>query len=65
MYLLYTSMNMRRKKNLPLSRKYSMDKAFLELEKLQMIEIDGKMIERERTRKQRDILDALQSVACT
>ena len=40
-------------------------KAFLELEKLQMIEIDGKMIERERTRKQRDILDALQSVTCT
>ena len=48
-----------------LNRKYSMDKAFLELEKLQMIEIDGKMIERERTRKQRDILDALKSVTCT
>ncbi|MHB8397215.1 MAG: IS1634 family transposase [Thermoplasmataceae archaeon] len=48
-----------------LNRKYSMDKAFLELEKLQMIEIDGKMIERERTRKQRDILEALESVTCT
>ena len=41
------------------------DKAFLELEKLQMIEIDGKIIERERTRKQRDILDSLESVTCT
>ena len=48
-----------------LNRKYSMDKVFLELEKLQMMEIDGKMIERERTKKQRDILEALQSVTCT
>ncbi|MCL4329481.1 MAG: hypothetical protein M1533_00575 [Candidatus Thermoplasmatota archaeon] len=48
-----------------LNRKYSMDKAFLELEKLQMMEIEGRMIERERTKKQRDILEALQSVACT
>ena len=48
-----------------LNRKYSMDKAFLELEKLQMMEIDGRMIERERTKKQRDILDALPSVTCT
>ena len=48
-----------------LNRKYSMDKAFLELEKLQMMEIEGRMIERERTKKQRDILEALQSVAYT
>ncbi|EQD75680.1 transposase (IS4) [mine drainage metagenome] len=48
-----------------LNRKYSMDKLFLELEKLQILEIDGKMIERERTRKQGDILEALQSVTCT
>ncbi|OWP56189.1 MAG: hypothetical protein B2I17_07050, partial [Thermoplasmatales archaeon B_DKE] len=48
-----------------LNRKYSMDRVFLELEKLQMMEIDGKMIERERTRKQGEILEALQSVTCT
>ena len=48
-----------------LNRRYSMDKMFLELEKLQMMEIDGKMMERERTKKQRDILDALPSVTCT
>jgi transposase len=48
-----------------LNRKYSMDKVFLEMEKLQMMEIDGKMTERERTRKQRDILEAHQSVTCT
>ena len=48
-----------------LNRRYSMDKMFLQLEKLQMMEIDGKMMERERTKKQRDILDALQSVTCT
>ena len=48
-----------------LNRRYSMDKVFLELEKLQMVEIDGKMIERERTKKQKDILEALQSAACT
>ena len=48
-----------------LNRRYSMDKAFLELEKLQMMEIDGKMIERERTKKQKDILEALQSATCT
>ena len=48
-----------------LNRRYSMDKAFLELEKLQMMEIDGKIIERERTKKQSDILEALQSVTCT
>ena len=38
-----------------LNRKFSLDKEFLELEKLQMMEIDGWMIERERTKKQRDI----------
>ena len=48
-----------------LNRRYSTDKVFLELEKLQMMEIDGKMIERERTKKQGDILEALQSVTCT
>jgi transposase len=47
------------------NRKYSMDKVFLELEKLQMMNIDGKMIERERTKKQKDILEALKSVTCT
>ncbi len=48
-----------------LSRKYSIDKAFLELEKLQMIDIDGKLVERERTKKQKEILDALESISCT
>ena len=48
-----------------LNRKYSMDKMFLELEKLQMMEIDGKMIEREMTKKQKDILEGLKSVTCT
>ncbi len=33
-----------------LNRKYSMDKVFLELEKLLIMEIDGKMIEKERTK---------------
>ena len=36
-----------------LNRKYSMDKVFLELEKLQMMEIDGKMVERERTKNRK------------
>ena len=40
-----------------LNRKYPMDKIFLELEKLQMIEIDGKM-----TKKQKDILEALKLI---
>jgi transposase len=48
-----------------LNKKYSMDKVFLELEKLQIMEIDGKMIERERTKKQNDILNAIQSVTFT
>jgi len=48
-----------------LNRKYSMDRVFLELEKLQMMEIDGKMIEREMTKKQKDILEGLKSVTCT
>ncbi len=48
-----------------LNRRYSMDKVFLELEKLQMMEINGKMIERERNKKQKDILEDLQSAACT
>ena len=48
-----------------LNRKYSMDRAFLELEKLQMMEIDGKMIERGRTKKQKDTLEGLRSVICT
>ena len=48
-----------------LNRRYSTDKVFLELEKLQMMEIDGEMFERERTKKQGDILEALQSVTCT
>ena len=47
-----------------LDRKHSMDKVFLELEKLQMVEIDGKMIERERTKKQKDILEAFKPVTC-
>ncbi|MHB1902374.1 MAG: IS1634 family transposase, partial [Cuniculiplasma sp.] len=48
-----------------LNKKYSMDKVFLELEKLQIMEIDGKMIERERTKRQNDILKAIQSITCT
>ncbi|MEM0135719.1 MAG: hypothetical protein QXU18_10945 [Thermoplasmatales archaeon] len=48
-----------------LNRKYSMDKIFLELEKLQMMGIDRKMIENERTEKQKDILESLNSVTCT
>ncbi|MEL9914529.1 MAG: hypothetical protein QXQ46_09790 [Thermoplasmatales archaeon] len=48
-----------------LNRKYDKDKIFLELEKLQMMEIDGKMIEMERTKKQKDILKPLNSVTCT
>ncbi|MHB1662256.1 MAG: IS1634 family transposase [Thermoplasmataceae archaeon] len=48
-----------------LNKKYSLDKVFLELEKLQIMEIDGKMIERERTKQQNDILKAIQSITCT
>ena len=48
-----------------LNRKYSLDKLFLELEKLQIMEIDGKMIERERTKQQNEILKAIQSITCT
>jgi hypothetical protein len=48
-----------------LNRKYSMDKMFLELEKLQMMEIDGKMIKKEMTKKQNDILKPLKSFTCT
>ncbi|MCL5437582.1 MAG: IS1634 family transposase [Candidatus Thermoplasmatota archaeon] len=36
-----------------LNRRYSMDKMFLVLEKLQMMEIDGKMVERERTKNRK------------
>ena len=42
-----------------LNRKYSMVKVFHELEKLQMTKIEGRMIERERTKMQRDILKTL------
>ena len=35
------------------------------IQRLQIMEIDGKMIERERTKRQNDILKAIQSITCT
>ena len=47
-----------------LMRKYSLEKLILELEKLHVVEdANGSMIELERTRKQKDILDALEKVS--
>jgi transposase len=47
-----------------LMRKYSLEKLILELEKLHVVEdANGSMSELERTRKQKDILDALEKVS--
>ena len=47
-----------------LMRKYSLEKMILELEKLHVVEDDrGNITELERTRKQKDILDALEKVS--
>lgn len=47
-----------------LNEKYSVEKMFLELEKLHMIEDQaGKYMELERTRKQKDILDAFSKIS--
>ena len=47
-----------------LMRKYSPEKMILELEKLHVVEdANGSMSELERTRKQKDILDALEKVS--
>ena len=47
-----------------LNEKYSMERMFLELEKLHMIEDqNGDLKELERTKKQKDILDLLNSVS--
>jgi transposase len=47
-----------------LKRKYSIEKMMLELEKLQVIEdADGNQKELERTKKQKDILDALDKIS--
>ena len=47
-----------------LMKKYSLEKMLLELEKLHVVEdANGSMIEMERTRKQKDILDALEKVS--
>jgi transposase len=47
-----------------LMRKYSLEKMILELEKLHVVEdANGSMSELERTRKQKDILDALEKVS--
>jgi hypothetical protein len=44
--------------------KYSLEKMLLELEKLHVVEdANGSMRELERTRKQKDILDALEKVS--
>ncbi|MEM3489205.1 MAG: hypothetical protein QXO75_06075 [Nitrososphaerota archaeon] len=50
---------------LRLNRRYYMDKIFLELEKLQVVEIDAKNVKRERINKQSDILEPLNSITCT
>ena len=47
-----------------LMNKYSLEKMLLELEKLHVVEdANGSMSELERTRKQKDILDALEKVS--
>jgi hypothetical protein len=47
-----------------LNEKYSVEKLFLELEKLHIIEDqDGKYRELERTRKHKDILDAFSKIS--
>ena len=47
-----------------LMRKYSLEKMILELEKLHVVEdASGSITELERTRKQKDILDALEKVS--
>ena len=47
-----------------LMRKYSLEKLILELEKLHVVEdASGSIAELERTRKQKDILDALEKVS--
>ena len=47
-----------------LMKKYSLEKMLLELEKLHVVEdANGSMSELERTRKQKDILDALEKVS--
>ena len=47
-----------------LMKKYSLEKMILELEKMHVVEDDrGNITELERTRKQKDILDALEKVS--
>ena len=47
-----------------LMRKYSLEKMILELEKLHVVEdASGSITELERTRKQKDILDALEKIS--
>ena len=47
-----------------LMRKYSLEKMILELEKLHVVEdANGSMIELERTRKRKDIPDALEKIS--
>ena len=47
-----------------LMKKYSLEKLILELEKLHVVEdANGSMSELGRTRKQKDILDALEKVS--
>ena len=47
-----------------LAKKYSVERMFMELEKLQIIrKDDGSFEELERTKKQRDILTALEKVS--
>jgi hypothetical protein len=47
-----------------LMKKYSLERMLLELEKLHVIEDqDGNLIKLERTRKQKDILEALDKIS--
>ena len=47
-----------------LIKKYSLEKMILELEKLHVVEdTSGRITELERTRKQKDILDALEKIS--
>jgi len=62
--LLIRSAILRGVQSTKLIEKYSVEKMFLELEKLHMIEDqDGNFRELERTRKQKEILDALSSMS--
>ncbi len=62
--LLIRSAILRGMQSTHLVEKYSVEKMFLELEKLHMIEDqDGELKELERTRKQKEILDALSSMS--